>query len=646
MLSDKEPRRGNSDARPQSPVDPTIEEVHVHPSGAKISHGIEIPRRLLRCLPSALLTSIILAGSSWGAASPPAPTLPPPAQAPTIASLSIASLSQQPSVQIDGTGRRSGEISEAVEQALPDKSLEERANDSKLSAVFGETVGADYTTKYINFVFGGVILNQYEIALTGSGPDGDEPPFTSAALEGGDTDAQVFLEGDFRYRWAWLFRSSPVAAMPKSIATLQRELREKTRERDDVASKLANGAIATAELASLRSDVEQLNAQIEAQTLGAADLEAQARALARLEALQPRVRTLMREMPPLRDAWDSMVGRECGSDDDFAAERAAVAAAAKNLRSIASKVGLEISEYDRDSIDRAAKSRTCAEFMLASGTFERIWEQFRALDQQLTNEKQRQEQAFDQATTAFNVRSDLVRELTTKYRRDQLAIREWSRNNARLSVVGPRTWKRGVISWFVPDNWGIRIGYAFGDDTSASAQAIVGASDFYGRVGLGWDLARWSLATANATDTPIRGSIALEGSTLWFTNRTSNDIHQRGIFGMSASFGIPIQFGADDDKAASIVEVVTRIGAVYTEIPQFVGTDDNQLELEYGFPAYDYEWGAGFDIEMNVPVTRSLGYLMLRGSLDGALDPNRWSVAIGYTIPLEAILRGLTGNSP
>jgi hypothetical protein len=69
------------------------------------------------------------------------------------------------------------------------------------------------------------------------------------------------------------------------------------------------------------------------------------------------------------------------------------------------------------------------------------------------------------------------------------------------------------------------------------------------------------------------------------------------------------------------------------------------VETQDGVPEFEGKWGFGLDMELNIPVTRDLGYVVARGTLNAGFDPNPWSLQIGYTIPLSTLVRGLTGQT-
>jgi hypothetical protein len=179
----------------------------------------------------------------------------------------------------------------------------------------------------------------------------------------------------------------------------------------------------------------------------------------------------------------------------------------------------------------------------------------------------------------------------------------------------------------------------------------------------GWNLINWSMPTSSPEETPIRASINFEPSLRLSTDRELLDVHERYFVGFATVFGIPFSFldgdrnananSAGESDAASkpavpklepIAELVARLGAVSVETPKFKNTGDRVIEVENEVPDFRGSWGAGFDIEMNVPVARALGYLTAHGTLNFGFDPNPWTLTLGYTLPISQLGAKLVGN--
>jgi hypothetical protein len=50
-------------------------------------------------------------------------------------------------------------------------------------------------------------------------------------------------------------------------------------------------------------------------------------------------------------------------------------------------------------------------------------------------------------------------------------------------------------------------------------------------------------------------------------------------------------------------------------------------------------------VELNVPITERLGYLVARGHMNSGFDPNPWFIQLGYTIPLSSLVSSFTSGS-
>jgi hypothetical protein len=83
--------------------------------------------------------------------------------------------------------------------------------------LFGTSVATDYTAKHFSIIAGAAVLNRFKLTPTpAESPDGTS---TSYTLDSGSTVARAFLEGNVRYRWAWLDRlSAEQAALSEALA--------------------------------------------------------------------------------------------------------------------------------------------------------------------------------------------------------------------------------------------------------------------------------------------------------------------------------------------------------------------------------------------------------------------------------------------
>lgn len=412
-----------------------------------------------------------------------------------------------------------------------------------MAAALGKSVQSDYVAKHFTLLFGGVVLNQFKISETGTGAD------KQLFLDDGSTDAKAFIEGGFRWRWAWLDRDSLLTAMMRdSRAQDEYNAVALATDRRKAAQQALRGAEATAKAAALKAAASQE--------------EDDAPAAA---APEPRTGT---------------VAEENKGDQDAIAEAATDLAAA-----------------------RIAEAR---------------------------------------ARAALTTKArDLIKVDTGQ-------LTPWS----RFYSLGSRI---DELGWFalIPDDYVTRLGFVFDSDSSNDAISTVGSSDVYTELGIGWNLVRWSFPTRDESEPPIRGALNLEFDGMAFTDDQINDVHGRGIGGLAFVFGVPLTFTSSDPRDevdptvvpnAPVAELVTRLGAVIAETPQFVNKSTNELVNEHGNAAYEAEWGFGLDIELNVPITERLGYLMARAQVNSGFDPNPWFISLGYTIPLSTMASAITSG--
>jgi hypothetical protein len=576
----------------------------------------------------------------------------------------------------------------------------------RTNVIFGKSVDTDYVAKHFSMLFGAAMMNQFQIVEGTGDPaiDGFDCNDGALCLGRGNATAQGFIEGNFRYRWAWLHRAAPVHELQPTVVQTQRAL-DLAQRRFDSASDAQAKAAQAATLRKVEAAKDDLEAAQEREWAAADYMPRERRAVeieiavtnsraalaGSREALQKEETASVADLSiALIDASQRMTQLV----DDAKAQQASVTTAKVELNAAKD----ELKQANREAaVERRKKLRDTKKDELRRASLGMI--DAPAL-QQLVEQQELSSQAKDEGAALLTRLADPRR--TSKDSQERLAwendrrqsiqrarfledtlefaIRESQLGRSAVELRTPQTvrdlrtlefaratrsrekgivnymwrgtWTDGkVTSLFVPDNWSVRLGYLFsggGDGGSISAASeIVTASDLYIQLGMGYDLVRWSLPTSRIEDVPIRASIGLEFNNLWFSEKAINDIHQRVFLGLGASFGIPLKYKeADRDKPPPIVELVVRIGAVYTETPQYVEDARRELQLEHLDPKFAGAWGAGLDAEFNIPITKSLGYLVLRGGMNAGYDPNPWAVTIGWTIPLSSfgnVLAGLGG---
>lgn len=101
---------------------------------------------------------------------------------------------------------------------------------------------------------------------------------------------------------------------------------------------------------------------------------------------------------------------------------------------------------------------------------------------------------------------------------------------------------------------------------------------------------------------------------------------------------------ADDAGNVSPVEFIVRGGAAYVDVPRFLDKTSRQIAVKNGEPDFHGGWGGGVEMEVNVPVSKQLGYIMARADMFTSPTPNLWSLQLGYTIPLATLASAVTGK--
>ena len=574
------------------------------------------------------------------------------------------------------------QIDEEV-KADPNEAAAENKREAKEAAT-GATQPLSYSSKHFSLTAGFVVLNQWKVEeIT---PSTAPPTFQ---LETGDTGANALLEASFRYRWAWLNRTPVREGLPSKVEAATSRLGVAYKEKQAAARAIKN---------AIDDEYKDDQAAVEAisKRMNVAKNDKQAA----VEAIRKKINStnparfsgncgageIDNNQIGNQDIDNKLVARfeeACQSLADARADLNEATAQRDNARSAKQVFSGDcdvlnnatwtqaIDEKLVTRFDEACQSVTASRTALETAITQR--EDARAARDRALEELARRQAALKSAEAAElaasvgNGGGAGNTGLATKRRVAQAELDEaqasldaaakrldeiehsvdfWNRQRSTTPVYGifgPTRWASSGAAEFIPDDWAIRLGYAFAGDSDDVA-AIAGASDLYVDLDMGWNLAQWSMRTATVDDVPIRGSINLELGLSWNSDAQSLDVHQRTLVGLGAAFGVPLNARQSGDSPVPIVEVAARIGPVHAETPKFINSSNTQIRLDNGLPDFKDGWGVGIDAEVNVPVPGDLGYVVLRGRLDSGFNPNPWALTLGYTIPLKRIFDGLSGS--
>lgn len=266
-----------------------------------------------------------------------------------------------------------------------------------------------------------------------------------------------------------------------------------------------------------------------------------------------------------------------------------------------------------------------------------------------------------EAVTAFAAASDdlanaqvALARMNATARTDAAAEKQKAAKEQPESAIDVKyVWQRSDEDKGWPFDLDVRGGFLFASGTSGAA-GIVGGSDFYISAAPALNLARWAWPGSN-TAAPTRGAFSLELSGALNTDSGMTDTHGRYLLGVSTALGVPFQLtgGASPSNSANgitahaepVAELLIRVGAVNLETPTFLNKDSRQVEVQNEVPAFRSHWGLGADLELNVPITEKLGYVMARGQINSGFDPDPWTLQLGYTIPLSSLVSLVSNGS-
>lgn len=469
----------------------------------------------------------------------------------------------------------------------------------------GKTIEkSDYVAKYFWLATGSVILDPFKLEDCTDKPElcDKDTGKKRFRLKSGDTTANVFVEGGYRRRWAWLDRLSTAQETAEKVAASESSDRKAQREAAEARLTAAQKRIEAAKLE------QALMLQLEAE--------------------------LDRAKEALETAQKEAAAAKTSAEKDTTDAR--VKAAAEQLKA----VGKRLVEKQGDAAARPFEA------------------ELRAAKEELS--------IAEEDVAAAKARTQLTSDSEKEKTHKELEQIKGDRKYLKVIWANKHIFGQHVLSiWqdegLPPLDFDMRGGFVFSSGTSGAA-GIVGGSDFYVAAAPALNLARWYWQ-GSAKETPTRGTLSLELSGALSTDRNLTDTHGRYFLGLSTALGVPwdAPIAAADSKdnsstdskdkgsaqpaAAKIIELLLRVGAANVETPTFLDNGTRQVAVQNEVAAFRSHWGLGVDLELNVPITEKLGYLMVRGQVNTGFNPNPWALQLGYTIPLSSLLGTVTGGS-
>jgi len=515
-------------------------------------------------------------------------------------------------------------LAEAAKQQIDEvQQAETKATgQEQQSQIFGRPTEMDYAAKHFALAAGAALLNRFdfEIRPRASCPDTGAAANSCFLLKGGSAAPAFVLEASYRNRWAWEDRSSGRPTPPWDLSAAQHQLDttsvgvDAARAVYEQASKSDPGCTTETCTAALRtySESKQAHQLRESEVTKAKQQQAD------YERFRERIDALEKEIARLEDST-----RLQSATALYHAQVKAASAEAEAAR--------KAFEKTLDRGDATAPDRDAARdaYRSALSALEAAESSLPADAESLASAREELARLQKDAPPAY-----------WAMRRYQRASVAWGARPTGMVMQGPVSWNRAWHDWLLPEDWDVSLGYAFVSRPSGQVFSDISGSNVLAGISAAYNVARWTHASKNDDAVPIRGAISLEGSMRWVSDNSANDVHQRILAGMSLSFGVPIDYAG----TVNVVELVARIGALNDEVPVLVrpgDPNDNEVIQSNGVVRFEDDWGWGFDVEFNVPVSRPLGYIFLRGGLAGDIDPNPWFIAVGYTIPLGTLAGGI-----
>ena len=179
-----------------------------------------------------------------------------------------------------------------------------------------------------------------------------------------------------------------------------------------------------------------------------------------------------------------------------------------------------------------------------------------------------------------------------------------------------------------------RFGYTFVDKDHNAASAIAGSGDFSAEITLS------KLIYYNAEDDGAY-SVGLDLSYGLLTDSVSREAHHRGFLGPSFN----VAFGVGSAGKEGLLSL--RVGAAGIDTVSFMDDHSTLLKEHRGYAAYDWKIFGALEAEAIYPVGDSLFVLGARiySARKERGIPSTWSLSLGYSQPIENIIKLLPGSA-
>ena len=213
----------------------------------------------------------------------------------------------------------------------------------------------------------------------------------------------------------------------------------------------------------------------------------------------------------------------------------------------------------------------------------------------------------------------------------------WAWNEKRIheDTVSPH----GILSQPLNlENWDFdsRLTYNFAKSNENDPSAIVGSGDF------GLELTMSGLIHhkrfLNGSSDRGAESIGLDICYGLTTEKSAFDAHHRFFAGPSYTVSFP-------GDAHRWIQFTTRLGYGRVETVKFTSASTREIKLDHGdIPRYSLNSAIAFETELFYPL-RADATLTFGARIYGKLDPNPWTVYIGYSKSISQLAKALLPSS-
>jgi hypothetical protein len=211
-------------------------------------------------------------------------------------------------------------------------------------------------------------------------------------------------------------------------------------------------------------------------------------------------------------------------------------------------------------------------------------------------------------------------------------------------------WQDKAFKRYTAMDYEMRLGVA-GADNDPTGAVVSGAGDAYMEFSIGKLVPCIEKGNnlhclnnlERAPDEGVKWVTNLEALIGFVTDKGAQDLHFYWGVGPVVTVGIPF-LTSEKQPGERTIEILGGVYFGQTDKPQFVDSDTREVKSKNDYPEFALEGAAIWRGDIRLPTGKN-GFLTMGGRFISNLEGegiNPWSVAIGYTIPVEVIAESVS----